>query len=77
MKYETISGKIIDTKRNNCTLRDLRMGDRFKTKSSKHRFVVIGEACKWSGGGQSLRSVKNLTTGLIEHKRCNTNVTKC
>jgi hypothetical protein len=77
MKYETIGGKIKDTDRNETTVRELRIGDRFKTKSSKHVFEVWNEKCDYNTiAGSSTRKCKNITIGLFEHKLCRLSVTK-
>ena len=76
MQYETVGGKIHDTEHHKVTIRELKIGDRFKFKYNKNHFEVVGEKCKWSSGGQSLRKVRDLNTGFIEFKRCNTQVFK-
>lgn len=76
MKYETIGGKIKDTQDNVVLLRYLKIGDRFKTKSSKDIFEVRGEKCVYSEIGSPTRRCKNLTSGGVEHKLCRIEVTK-
>lgn len=77
MKYETIDGRIIDTDSNQTILRFLRIGDKFRTKSSKDTFEVWDDRCKYNGNaGSSTRKCKNLTTGQFEHKLCRNTVTK-
>lgn len=75
MEYETIGGKIKNTN-DIVELRNLAVGDRFKTKSSKDTFEVTGSKCVWSRIGTSTRRCLNLTTGLHEWKQCRVNVYK-
>lgn len=75
MKYETKDGKIIDTESNLTILRFLRVGDRFKTKSSKDVFEVIDDRCNFNAkAGSPTRKCRNITKGGTEHKFCKTSV---
>jgi len=77
MKYETIDGRELDTDANKIVLRFLRVGDRFKTKSSKDTFEVWDAKCRFSGSvGSAIRKCKNLSTGQFEFKLCRMTVTK-
>lgn len=76
MKYETIGGAIKDTSDNLTTLRFLRVGDKFRIKSSGSIFEVRGEKCIFNPGGSPLRRCKNLTSGGYEFKLCRTTVIK-
>lgn len=77
MKYETISGKILDTDHNHVTLRELKMGDRFTNKAGKGKWEVWDEKCRYNGpAGSSTKKCKNLNTGSFEHKLCRIEVIK-
>lgn len=76
MKYETIGGAIHDTNYHALTIRELKIGDKFRLKSSKHIYAVRGEKCEWSANGTSVRKCLNLDTLSIEYKKCNTQVTR-
>jgi len=75
MKYETIGGDEKDTDDLIIIVRHLRIGDRFKTKSSKHLFEVWDDKCRFSGSvGSAVRKCKNLDTGAFEYKLCRMSV---
>lgn len=76
MKYETMGGKIHDTEHHKVTVRELKIGDKFKMKYGTAKYSVIGEKCIWHSGGQSVRKCLNLDAVAIEFKRCNTEVFK-
>jgi hypothetical protein len=77
MKYETIGGELKDTGEVFMCLRDLQVGDKFKTKSSKHVFEVSGYKCIFSlSAGSSVRQCVNLTNGSVESKLCRIAVQK-
>jgi hypothetical protein len=70
MKYETIGGAIHDTNHSLTTLRELRVGDKFRNKQG-----VLFEVFK-PGAVSATRKCKNLETGQIESKVCRIQVTK-
>lgn len=76
MKYETVGGSIHDTEHNKVTIRELKMGDIFKMKYNKTKYLVVGERCIWDPSGSSIRKCRNIDTGNIEFKRGNTQVFK-
>jgi hypothetical protein len=76
MKYETIGGAIHDTNHSLTTLRELRVGDKFRNKQGV-LFEVWGDKCVFNpGAGSATRKCKNLETGQIESKVCRIQVTK-
>jgi len=77
MKYETISGKEVDTDWQKTILRFLKVGDRFSNKKGEGLWEVWDERCRFNGpAGSATRKCKNLKTGDFEHKLCRIEVIK-
>lgn len=76
MKYETVGGSVHDTDHHKVTIRELKVGDKFKMKYNKTTYSVLGDKCIWQSSGQSVKKCLNLYAMAIEFKRCNTEVFK-